>query len=69
MRRSTITFLFVACLVSVSFQASWAAEDDYPVKPIQLIVPFAAGGGLDITARIVAQKLRELPGPADCRRQ
>jgi tripartite-type tricarboxylate transporter receptor subunit TctC len=60
MTRSTITFLFVACLALASFQTSWAAQDDdYPVKSIQLVVPFAAGGGLDITARIVAQKLRE----------
>jgi tripartite-type tricarboxylate transporter receptor subunit TctC len=63
MRRSGIIFLFVACLVSVSFQASWAAQDDdYPVKPIQLIVPFAAGGSLDITARVVGQKLRDYLG-------
>jgi tripartite-type tricarboxylate transporter receptor subunit TctC len=62
MRRSGIIFLFVACLVSVSFQASWAAEDDYPVKPIQVIVPFAAGGSLDITARVVGQKLRDYLG-------
>lgn len=59
MRRSTITFLFAACLVLASLQTSRAAEDEYPVKSIQLVVPFAAGGGLDITARIVAQKLRE----------
>jgi len=59
MRRSGIVFLFVACLVSLSFQASRAAQDDYPVKPIQLVVPFAAGGSLDITARIVGQKLKD----------
>jgi tripartite-type tricarboxylate transporter receptor subunit TctC len=62
MRRSTIILFFVACLVSAGSQPSWAAEDDYPVKPIQLVIPFAAGGGLDITGRIVAQKLREYLG-------
>jgi tripartite-type tricarboxylate transporter receptor subunit TctC len=31
--------------------------DDYPNKPIKLIVPFAPGGSVDIVGRIVAQQL------------
>lgn len=34
----------------------------YPTKPIRLIVPFAAGGGVDICARIVGQKMSESLG-------
>jgi tripartite-type tricarboxylate transporter receptor subunit TctC len=34
-----------------------AAADDYPSKPITLIVPFPAGGGVDVIGRIVADKL------------
>jgi tripartite-type tricarboxylate transporter receptor subunit TctC len=34
-----------------------AAGDKYPVRPITLIVPFPAGGGVDAVARIVADKL------------
>lgn len=33
--------------------------DTFPSKPITLIVPFAAGGGTDVVARLVAQKLTE----------
>ncbi len=35
---------------------------DYPTKPARLLVGFAAGGGVDVTARIVAAKLGELWG-------
>ena len=29
----------------------------YPVKPVRIVVPFPAGGGLDFTTRVIAQKL------------
>ena len=39
-----------------------AAQDAYPSKPIKLIVPLAAGGGIDFTARTTAQKLSDVLG-------
>jgi tripartite-type tricarboxylate transporter receptor subunit TctC len=36
----------------------------YPIKPIRLIVPFAPGGGIDILARAIGQKLTESMGQA-----
>jgi tripartite-type tricarboxylate transporter receptor subunit TctC len=38
--------------------------EEFPSKPVRLIVPYAAGGGTDIVARIVAQKLQDKWGPA-----
>jgi tripartite-type tricarboxylate transporter receptor subunit TctC len=35
---------------------------DYPVRPVMMIVPHAPGGGVDIIARIVAERMRETLG-------
>lgn len=36
--------------------------EDWPSRPITLIVPFSAGGGVDVSARIQAQRMGELLG-------
>jgi tripartite-type tricarboxylate transporter receptor subunit TctC len=36
--------------------------EDWPARPITLVVPFAAGGGVDVSARIQAQRMGELLG-------
>lgn len=36
-----------------------AYANDFPSKPVTLVVPFAAGGGLDVTARIIAERLKD----------
>ena len=39
-----------------------AAAQEWPTRPLTLIVPFTAGGGIDVSARIQAQRMGELLG-------
>lgn len=51
-------WLFLAGLVL----ATAAGAQDYPNKPVKMIVPWAPGGGADTTARLIAAKLSEVWG-------
>lgn len=51
------TLTFAGFLLIFSCAATRA--QNYPTKPIRAIVPFAPGGGADIAARVVGQKLTE----------
>src|ERR1700687_1950505 len=46
--------------LSVLLLPALAAAEDFPNKPIRLIVPFPAGGPNDIIARVVGQRMSEL---------
>jgi tripartite-type tricarboxylate transporter receptor subunit TctC len=58
-----ITLLTGGFIATLALGGTAAAQDkaaaDYPGKPIRMIVPFAPGGGLDITTRLIGQKLTE----------
>ena len=51
-----------AAVLVLSLVAATVQAQKYPSKPIRMIVGFAPGGGTDLTARPVAQKLSELLG-------
>ena len=52
----SVRAMFLALLVCASGLAS---AQNWPVRPIRFILPFAPGGVADITARIMSQKMSE----------
>src|SRR3954464_4074099 len=56
LRSSAANMLFAFALIAT------AHAQQYPVKPIKIIVGFAAGGASDVTARVLAPKITALLG-------
>jgi tripartite-type tricarboxylate transporter receptor subunit TctC len=54
-----MTFRCLLLLAALGCATLPGHAQDYPQRPIKLVVPFAPGGGSDIVARILAQKLTE----------
>lgn len=52
----------IAALAALLSLAAPAAAQDYPNKPITMIIPFAAGGPTDVLGRVVAARMGEILG-------
>ena len=51
---------FIAGIAAISFSVLASAQPaKYPVKPIRMVVGYAAGGGSDIMGRLIAQQMAE----------
>jgi tripartite-type tricarboxylate transporter receptor subunit TctC len=55
-----LAILTFAALATMAGEGAHAQA--YPVKPVRIVVPFAPGGGVDVTARILAQRLTDRVG-------
>ncbi|NLS69060.1 tripartite tricarboxylate transporter substrate binding protein [Bradyrhizobium brasilense] len=54
--------VFVAALLTVSMSGSYADAEDYPARPVRIIVPFGPGGPADVVARQIGGILQESLG-------
>src|SRR5256885_8725036 len=60
--RPRFAVLLAALIGALATPAAPASAQDYPSRPITLIVPYAAGGGNDLMARAAAEKMSKTLG-------
>ena len=61
-RRSAVTGAALAAAAAAAGRQAQAQDPTYPSRAIRILVPYAAGGGQDITARLLAEPMRAALG-------
>src|SRR5467141_517561 len=61
-KETSMRRMMIAAAAVVVAVGGHAAAQEWPTRPITLVVPFAAGGGIDVSARIQALRMGELLG-------
>lgn len=61
--RSRLAFAFAAgLLATATLLAPQCRAEEYPARPVRIIVPFGAGGPADVTARVIGNSLQQSLG-------
>ena len=60
--RQAATLTLLSAMAIIATGAPAMAQDNYPSRPVKIIAPQAPGGGVDLVARIIADKLRTAMG-------
>jgi tripartite-type tricarboxylate transporter receptor subunit TctC len=61
-RHPSFAFAIAACACVALLSGTDAHAQNYPAKPVRMVVPFPPGGSLDIAGRLIAQKLTDAWG-------
>jgi tripartite-type tricarboxylate transporter receptor subunit TctC len=52
----------IAATLAIAGGAGVAAAEDWPAHPLTMVIPWAAGGGTDVTGRVMARRMSEILG-------
>ena len=61
-RRWAVCLALLSTMAIVVAAAPTIAQDNYPNRPVKIIAPQAPGGGVDLVARLIADRLRVAMG-------
>src|SRR5262245_54178667 len=60
--RTTMKKALLAAVFAALVSAGHATAQDFPTRPVTMVIPFAAGGPQDTIGRVIAQRMSELLG-------